>query len=78
MDHHGERRERGRGVERRTRPDLPHEPTMAGLMMKPRPTESISTVSNAPLFFRLLVGRGGLDRKFVDAAPDHALDGLKA
>jgi AcrR family transcriptional regulator len=32
----------------------------------------------APLFFRLLVGHGALDRKFVDAVLDHALDGLKA
>jgi len=32
----------------------------------------------APLFFRLLVGHAPLDRKFVDAILDHALDGLKA
>jgi AcrR family transcriptional regulator len=32
----------------------------------------------APLFFRLLVGHGSLDRKFVDAVLDHALAGLKA
>lgn len=31
----------------------------------------------APLFFRLLMGHGALDRKFVDAVLDHALDGLK-
>lgn len=31
----------------------------------------------APLFFRLLVGHGPLDRKFVDAVLDHALDGLR-
>ena len=30
----------------------------------------------APLFFRLLVGHGALDRKFVDAVLDHALQGL--
>ncbi|KAF0181865.1 MAG: TetR/AcrR family transcriptional regulator [Hyphomonadaceae bacterium] len=32
----------------------------------------------APLFFRLLVGHGSLDRKFVDSVLDHALAGLKA
>ena len=32
----------------------------------------------APLFFRLLVGHGALDRKFVDAVLDHALRGLAA
>lgn len=32
----------------------------------------------APLFFRLLVGHGALDRKFVDAVLDHALEGVKA
>lgn len=32
----------------------------------------------APLFFRLLVGHGALDRKFVDAVLDHALQGLAA
>lgn len=32
----------------------------------------------APLFFRLLVGHGALDRKFVDAVLDHALKGLSA
>ena len=32
----------------------------------------------APLFFRLLVGHGALDRKFVDAVLDHALTGLAA
>ena len=32
----------------------------------------------APLFFRLLVGHGALDRKFVDAVLDHALEGLAA
>jgi AcrR family transcriptional regulator len=31
----------------------------------------------APLFFRLLVGHGALDRKFVDSILDHALEGLK-
>jgi len=31
----------------------------------------------APLFFRLLVGHGALDRKFVDAVLDHALEGLQ-
>lgn len=31
----------------------------------------------APLFFRLLVGHGRLDRKFVDSVLDHALNGLK-
>lgn len=30
----------------------------------------------APLFFRLLVGHGPLDRKFVDAVLDHAFTGL--
>lgn len=30
----------------------------------------------APLFFRLLMGHGPLDRKFVDAVLDHALEGL--
>lgn len=30
----------------------------------------------APLFFRLLVGHGALDRKFVDAILDQALQGL--
>lgn len=32
----------------------------------------------APLFFRLLVGHGPLDRKFVDAVLDQALEGLRA
>lgn len=32
----------------------------------------------APLFFRLLMGHGALDRKFVDAVLDHALEGLSA
>jgi len=32
----------------------------------------------APLFFRLLMGHGALDRKFVDAVLDHALEGLGA
>lgn len=32
----------------------------------------------APLFFRLLVGHGPIDRKFVDAVLDQALEGLGA
>lgn len=32
----------------------------------------------APLFFRLLVGHGPIDRKFVDAVLDQALAGLRA
>jgi len=32
----------------------------------------------APLFFRLLVGHGRIDRKFVDAVLDQALEGLGA
>jgi AcrR family transcriptional regulator len=32
----------------------------------------------APLFFRLLIGHGPLDRKFVDAVLDHALVGIGA
>lgn len=32
----------------------------------------------APLFFRLLVGHGPLDRRFVDAVLDTVLEGIKA
>jgi AcrR family transcriptional regulator len=40
-------------------------------------TETALDLIYAPLFFRLLVGHGPLDRKFVDAVLDHALAGLR-
>ena len=41
-------------------------------------TEAGLDLIYAPLFFRLLVGHGALDRRFVDAVLDHALAGLAA
>jgi hypothetical protein len=63
------RREEGRGILRvavqmgELRPDIDYEVTL--------------DLIYAPLFFRLLIGHGPLDKAYADAILDAALKGLK-